>query len=76
LQNLHPVGGQPDTNLIRLVASRIQTIDKFRYFLLDSNLHPAGGRLNEICIQLIEICIWLIEICIWLDEICIRLAAN
>jgi hypothetical protein len=33
---LHPVGGQPDANFIRLVASRMQTIDQFDYFLLDS----------------------------------------
>jgi hypothetical protein len=39
-------------------------------------LRPVGGRLNEICIQLIEICIRLNEICIRLNEICIWLAAN
>jgi hypothetical protein len=52
---LYPVGGHPDANLIRLVASRKQTIDKFGYFLLDAgcNFHPAGGRLNEICIRLV-----------------------
>jgi hypothetical protein len=33
---LHPVSGQQDANFIRLVASRMQTIDKFGYFLLDS----------------------------------------
>jgi hypothetical protein len=33
---LHPVGGQPDENFIWLVASRMQTIDKFGYSLLDS----------------------------------------
>jgi hypothetical protein len=84
LQNLHPVGGQPDANFIRLVASRMQTIDKFGYFYwiaatwmqfesgwrpTELNLHPVGGRLNEICIRLIEICIPL-------NEICIQLAAN
>jgi hypothetical protein len=43
---LHPVGGQPDANFILLVASRMQTIDKFGYFLLDSRLPDA------ICIRL------------------------
>jgi hypothetical protein len=33
---LHPIGGQLDANFIRLVASRLQTIEKFGYFLLDS----------------------------------------
>jgi hypothetical protein len=36
LPNLHPVGSQPDAYFIRLIASRVQTIDKFGYFLLDS----------------------------------------
>jgi hypothetical protein len=36
LQNLHPVGGQPDASFVQLGASRMQTIDKFGYFLLDS----------------------------------------
>jgi hypothetical protein len=31
---LHPVGCQPDANFIRLVASRMQTSDKFGYFVL------------------------------------------
>jgi hypothetical protein len=33
---LHPVGSQQDANNIWLVASRMQTIDIFGYFLLDS----------------------------------------
>jgi hypothetical protein len=36
LQNLHPAIRKPDANLIRLVASRMQTIDTFGYFVLDS----------------------------------------
>jgi hypothetical protein len=32
--NLHLVGRQLDANFIRLVASRMQTIDKFGYFVL------------------------------------------
>jgi hypothetical protein len=46
LQILHPVGGQPDGNFIQLVAGRMQTIDKFGYFLLDSRW------LDAICIRL------------------------
>jgi hypothetical protein len=33
LKNLHPDGCQPDANFIRLIASRMQTIDKFGYFV-------------------------------------------
>jgi hypothetical protein len=45
LQNLHPVGGQPDANLIRLVASRMQIIDKFGYFywIAASQMQFASG---------------------------------
>jgi hypothetical protein len=50
LQNLHPVGGHLDADFIRLVASRMQTIDKFGYFLLDSFSRmqfASGWRLTE-----------------------------
>jgi hypothetical protein len=36
LQNLHPAISKLDANFIQLVASRMQTIDKFGYFVLDS----------------------------------------
>jgi hypothetical protein len=34
LQNMHPAGRQPDSNFIQLVAGRMQTNDKFGYFVL------------------------------------------
>jgi hypothetical protein len=43
---LHPAGRQPDENSIWLVASHMQTIDKFGYFVLH------GHYLDAICIRL------------------------
>jgi hypothetical protein len=46
LQNLHLADCQPNANFIRLVAGRMQTIDKFGYFVLHGSLPDA------ICIRL------------------------
>jgi hypothetical protein len=42
---LHPVGGQPDANLIRMVASSMQTIEKFGifYWIAASRMQFASG---------------------------------
>jgi hypothetical protein len=54
-------------NFYWIAANRMQFASG--WWLTEWNLHPVGGRLNEICIRLIEICIRL-------NEICIQLAAN